>query len=99
MCIYIVHVHVCTYMVEYSVCRGFESHLRQLIFLRKSDCLGFAVLLCLVVYLTLLATFFLSSLKHVYISTLYMFMYVHVHVHVCVSALVWPGCVSVHNES
>ena len=33
----------------------------QLIFLRKSDCLGCAVLLCLVVYLTLLATFFLPS--------------------------------------
>ena len=29
-------------------CHGFESHPRQLIFLRKSDCLGCAVLLCLV---------------------------------------------------
>ena len=40
-------------------------------FLRKSDCLGCAVLLCLVVvYLTLLASFFRSShlsLKHVYL--------------------------------
>ena len=48
---------------------GFESHLRQLIFLRKSDYLGCAVLLfCLVVCLTLLASFFLPShlsLKHV----------------------------------
>ena len=59
-------------MVEHSVysveCRGFESHPRQLIFLRKSDCLGCAVLLCLVC-LTLLASFFLPShlsLKHVY---------------------------------
>ena len=34
---------------------------RQLIFLRKSDCLGCAVLLCLVVCLTLLASFFLPS--------------------------------------
>ena len=34
----------------------FESHLRQLIFLRKSDCLGCVVLLCLVC-LTLLASF------------------------------------------
>ena len=40
----------------------------QLIFLRKSDCLGCAVLLCLVVCLTLLASFFLPSclsLKHI----------------------------------
>ena len=42
-------------------CRGFESHPRQLIFLRKSDCLGCAVLLCLVVCLTLLASSFLLS--------------------------------------
>ena len=43
---------------------------RQLIFLRKSDCLWCAVLLCLVVCLTLLASFFLPShlsLKHVHI--------------------------------
>ena len=47
----------------YSVeCRGFKSHPRQLIFLRKSDCLGCAVLLCLIVCLTLLASFFLPSL-------------------------------------
>ena len=48
---------------------------RQLIFLRKSDCLGCAVLLCLVVCLTLLASFFLPShlsLKHA-----------HAHVHAC----------------
>ena len=47
---------------------GFESHLRQLIFLRKSDCLGCAVLLCLVCLFDL-ACFFLPShlsLKHVY---------------------------------
>ena len=52
-----IHVHV----------RGFESHLRQLIFLRKSDCLGCGVLLCLVVCLTLLASFFLPSIKHVHV--------------------------------
>ena len=46
-------------------CRGFESHPRQLIFLRQSDCLGCAVLLCLVVYKTLLASFFHLSLNHV----------------------------------
>ena len=39
-----------------------ESHLRQLIFLMKSDCFGCAVLLCLVVCLMLLASFFLPSL-------------------------------------
>ena len=50
-------------------CHGFESHLRQLICVRKSDCLGCAVLLCVVVCLTLLVSFFLPShhlsLKHV----------------------------------
>ena len=43
-------------------------HMWQLIFLRRSDCLGCVVLLCLVVCLTLLASFFLPScrsLKHV----------------------------------
>ena len=53
----------CSAVVERSVysieCRGFESHPRQLIFLWKRDCLGCAVLLCLVVCLTLLASFFL----------------------------------------
>ena len=38
----------------------FESHPRQLIFLRKSDCHGCAVLLCLVCLFDL-ACFFLSS--------------------------------------
>ena len=46
-------------------CRGFESHLRQLILLWKSDCLGCAVLLCLVVCL-LLPSFSHLSLKHVH---------------------------------
>ena len=50
-----------------------ESHLRQLIFSRKSDCLGCAVLLCfaLFVCLTLLASFFLPShlsFKNMYIA-------------------------------
>ena len=42
----------------------------QLIFLRKSDCLECAVFLCLVVCLTLLASFFLPShlsLKHAHV--------------------------------
>ena len=47
-------------MYMYIECRGFESHLRQLIFSRKSDCLGCAVLLCLD-RLFDLACFFLSS--------------------------------------
>ena len=50
-------------LVERSVwsieCRGFESHPRQLIFSRKSDCLGCAVLLCLVCLFDL-ACIFLS---------------------------------------
>ena len=47
--------------LEYSIeCHGFESHPRQLIFSRKSDCLGCAVLLCLVCLFDL-ACFFLSS--------------------------------------
>ena len=41
-------------------CHGFESHPRQLIFSRKSDCLGCAVLLCLFCLFDL-ACFFLSS--------------------------------------
>ena len=49
------------YIYMYMECHGFESHPRQLIFLRKSDCLGCAVLLCLVCLFDL-ACFFLSSL-------------------------------------
>ena len=48
---------------------GVHVYPRQLIFLRRSDCLRCAVLLCLIVCLTLLASFFLPShllLKHVY---------------------------------
>ena len=55
LCLYILG-GVCT-----CTCRGFESHPRQLIFLWKSDCIGCAVLLCLVVCMTLLASFFLPS--------------------------------------
>ena len=56
----VIHVHVHVWSIE---CRGFESHLRQLIFSRKSDYLGCAVLLkfALFVCLTLLASFFLPS--------------------------------------
>ena len=57
-------------------CRRFKSHPRQLIFLRKSDCLGCAVLLCLVVCLTLLASFFLPSFLHLSLKHVYMYMYV-----------------------
>ena len=55
--------------------RGFESHLRQLIFLRKSDCLGCAVLLCLVC-LTLLASFFLPSHLSLYTCTRVLLLHV-----------------------
>ena len=49
-------------------CRGFEYQPRQLIFLRKSDYLGCAVLPCLVNCLFDLACFFLPSFpsKHVH---------------------------------
>ena len=64
-------------LVERSVssieCRGFESHPRQLIFSRKSDYLGCAVLLCLVC-LTLLASFFLPS--HLSFKNMYAFTHV-----------------------
>ena len=52
----------------------FEYHPRQLIFLRKSNCLGCALLLCVVVCLTLLASFFLPShlsLKHVSLCSMF----------------------------
>ena len=66
-------------------CRRFESHPRQLIFLRKSDCLGCAVLLCLVCLFDL-ACFFLSSF-----SSLIKNMYIHVHValRLCWISLLW----------
>ena len=58
----------------YSIeCCGFESHLRQLIFSRKSDCLGCAVLFCLVCLFDL-AYFFLfsfSSLIQKHVRTVY----------------------------
>ena len=47
------HVFPCTCMYWYTLCIVPESHLRQLIFLRKSDCLGCAVLLCLAVCMAL----------------------------------------------
>ena len=50
---------------------GFESHLRQLIFSRKSDCLGCAVLLCLVCLFDLACFFLLPShlsFKNMYIG-------------------------------
>ena len=50
---------------------------RQLIFLWKSDCLGCAVLLCLVVCLTLLASFFLPSFSSL-INSNNSCMYIHV---------------------
>ena len=49
----------CIYMYMYMH-MGFESHLRQLIFLWKSDYLGCVVLPCFVVCMTSLSSFFLS---------------------------------------
>ena len=54
-------------------CCGFKSHPRQLIFSRKSDCLGCAVLLF--VCLFDLACFFLSSFSSL-IKNMYVRMYV-----------------------
>ena len=77
-------------------------HLRELIFLRKSDCLGCAVLLCLVclfVCLTLLASFFLPShlsLKHIklYVRTCHAEGPVSIlHVIIKYQMLNWYGCV------
>ena len=62
----------------------YMSHPRQLIFLRKSGCLGCAVLLCLVVCLNLLASFILPShlsLKHLY-TLRYIHTYIHTYIHV-----------------
>ena len=70
-------------------CHGFEFHPRQLIFLRKSDCLGCAVLLCLVVCLFDLACFFLpsfSSLIKTYMNVC-IHVYMHVHVHEIIIAI------------
>ena len=51
-----------SYQSQDIQCTVYMSHVRQLIFLRKSDCLGCALLLCLVVCMTLLASSFLPSL-------------------------------------
>ena len=69
--------------------RGFESHPRQLIFLRKSDCLGCAMLLCLVC-LTLLAYFFLPS--HLSLKRVYMYTRANV---TCTCATVTCTCATV----
>ena len=47
-------------------CRGFESHPRQLIFLRKSDCLGCAVP-CFFDFACFFLSSFSSLIKTVYI--------------------------------
>ena len=70
----------------------YNVHLRQLIFLRKSDCLGCTVLLCLVVCLTLLASSFFLHLSN-------MIVYLYTSVHSQVPSLpslqvgtVWVNC-------
>ena len=74
--IHSVHTYTCTWSME---CRGFESHPRQLIFSRKSDCLGCAVLLCLVCLFDL-ACFFLSSFSSL-IKNICIYSNIHVHVY------------------
>ena len=73
--------HDCVYTVFIYTCR--VSWVRvppeAAHFLRKSDCLGCTVLLCLAVCLTLIASFFLLShlsLKHVTIKVI---LYIHVY--------------------
>ena len=78
ICIQYMYIHVLIYMYR------FESHPRQLIFSRKSDCLGCAVLLCLVCLLTLLASFFLPS--HLSFKNMYC-----IHVCTCRYAIYFPG--------
>ena len=75
MCVYI-HVYMYNYILVYICleCRS-ESHLRQLIFLRKSDCLWCAVLHCLVCLFDL-ACFFLPYFSSLIKTCIYMYMYV-----------------------
>ena len=66
------HVHV---VIITCAC---ICHSRQLLFLRKSDCLGCAVLLCLICLFDF-ACFFLSSLiKNMY--NVHVCMHVHIHI-------------------
>ena len=81
-------------------CRGFESHSRQLIFLRKSDCLGCAVLLCLVCLFDL-ACFFLPSFSSLIQTCTCIYMYKYMQV--AYDTAVEPdeeeiGCASVHGH-
>ena len=65
-------------MRDENECRGFESHPRQL---RKSDCLGCAVLLCLVCLFDL-ACFFLPSFSSLIKTCTYVqCMYASIHMH------------------
>ena len=88
-----IHVHV----VECSVwCRGFESHPRQLIFLRKSHYLGCAVLLCFVCLFDL-ACFFLSSFSSLIKTCTAVHVYVHLYVHACfIRTSIWSFKIPVH---
>ena len=65
-CVHLILTYAIVY-IQYTCC-GFESHLRQLIFPWKSDCLGCVVLLCLVVCLTLLASFLHLPLMHMHVQ-------------------------------
>ena len=72
------------YSVWSMECRGFESHPRQLIFLRKGKVTALGVLCCfaLFVCLTLLASFYLPShlsFKTCTCTCIYMYMEIHMH--------------------
>ena len=95
--LYIVHCTVLITDTYTCTCTyGVEPHPRQLInffFGRVTDCLGCVVLLCLVVCLTLLASFFLpsspSSLsQYLYITKFYthitLCLIVQTHLHTCI---------------
>ena len=56
-----------SFLNAYMYSRGFESHPRQLIFSRKSDCLGCAVLLCLVFVFFFLLISHLKTYIYIYI--------------------------------
>ena len=56
------HIHHTSHITHTCTCTC--MHPRQLIFLRKSDCLGYAVLLCLVCLFDLACFFLPSSISH-----------------------------------
>ena len=86
-CVHVyIHICICTciHVSTCIECRVFESHPMQLIFLWKSDCLGCAVLLCLVCLFDL-ACFFLPSFSSL-IKNMYAYVheYMHMYMYTCI---------------